>query len=140
MGARTTWLAATAVAAAAAPALAQPFVISWSTIDGGGTTLPSTGGGFGVAGTSGQPDAGRMTGGGFVLVGGFWGVVFPDPCYSNCDGSTTPPVLNVSDFICFINRYAAGEEYANCDGSTVQPFLNVSDFICYQTKFAAGCP
>jgi len=30
------------------------------------------------------------------------------PCYANCDGSSTPPVLNVSDFICFQTQYAAG--------------------------------
>jgi len=29
--------------------------------------------------------------------------------------------------------------YANCDGSTVAPVLNVADFICYQNKYAAGC-
>jgi hypothetical protein len=29
-------------------------------------------------------------------------------CYSNCDGSTIPPILNVNDFTCFLNRYAAG--------------------------------
>jgi hypothetical protein len=140
MGALTTRLALAVAAAAAAPALAQPYAIAWSTIDGGGSTLPSTGAGFGVAGTSGQPDAGQMAGGGYILVGGFWGIAFRDPCYPNCDGSTTPPILNVSDFICFLNRYAAGDEYANCDGSTVQPFLNVSDFICFQTRYAAGCP
>jgi len=32
----------------------------------------------------------------------------PAPCYANCDGSTVAPVLNVSDFICFQSRYAAG--------------------------------
>jgi probable HAF family extracellular repeat protein len=68
---------------------------------------------------------------------------FPDPpsdCYANCDGSTTPPILNVNDFICFQQRYAAGDSYANCDGSTSPPILNVNDFICFQTQFAAGCP
>jgi hypothetical protein len=30
------------------------------------------------------------------------------PCYANCDASTTPPVLNINDFICFQSRYAAG--------------------------------
>jgi len=60
-------------------------------------------------------------------------------CYANCDGSSIPPILNVSDFICFQTKYAAGDPYANCDGSTVPPVLNVSDFICYQTKYAAGC-
>jgi len=62
------------------------------------------------------------------------------PCYANCDSSTIPPVLNVSDFICFQTKFAAGEPAANCDASTIPPVLNVSDFICFQSKFAAGCP
>jgi len=61
-------------------------------------------------------------------------------CYANCDCTTTAPVLNVSDFVCFLNKYAAGDPYANCDGSTTAPVLNVNDFICFQTKYAAGCP
>jgi len=61
-------------------------------------------------------------------------------CYPNCDGSSTAPVLNVSDFICFQTKYAAGDPYANCDGSTTPPVLNVADFICFQTAYAAGCP
>jgi len=28
----------------------------------------------------------------------------------------------------------------NCDQSTAPPVLNVNDFICFQQKFAAGCP
>jgi hypothetical protein len=61
-------------------------------------------------------------------------------CYANCDGSTTPPVLNVADFSCFLGRFAAGDPYANCDGSTQPPMLNVADFSCFLGKFAAGCP
>jgi len=61
------------------------------------------------------------------------------PCYANCDGSSVPPILNVSDFICFQQKYAAGDPYANCDGSTVPPILNVADFICFQNRYAAGC-
>jgi len=60
-------------------------------------------------------------------------------CYANCDGSTVAPILNVSDFICFQTKYAAGDSYANCDNSTIPPVLNVSDFICFQTKYSAGC-
>jgi len=60
-------------------------------------------------------------------------------CYANCDLSTTAPILNVADFICFQIKYAGGDSYANCDGSTVPPVLNVADFICFQTKYAAGC-
>jgi len=61
-------------------------------------------------------------------------------CYANCDGSTIVPVLNVNDFICFQNLYAAGDPMANCDGSSLPPVLNVNDFICFQNKYAAGCP
>jgi hypothetical protein len=61
------------------------------------------------------------------------------PCYANCDGSTAAPVLNVNDFICFQQHFAAADTYANCDGSTAPPVLNVNDFICYQQRFAAGC-
>ncbi len=61
-------------------------------------------------------------------------------CYANCDGSTTPPILNVLDFTCFLNRFAAGNALANCDHSTTPPVLNVLDFTCFLNAFAAGCP
>jgi hypothetical protein len=64
----------------------------------------------------------------------------PAPCYANCDESTVAPVLNVQDFTCFLQRYAAGESYANCDESTVAPTLNVQDFTCFLQSYAAGCP
>jgi hypothetical protein len=60
-------------------------------------------------------------------------------CYANCDNSTTPPVLNVLDFSCFLNRFAAGDTWANCDQSTTPPVLNVLDFACFLNAFAAGC-
>ncbi len=60
-------------------------------------------------------------------------------CYANCDASTSAPCLNVNDFICFNNFFAAGAPYANCDLSTIPPILNVNDFICFNNKFAAGC-
>jgi hypothetical protein len=63
----------------------------------------------------------------------------PPPCYANCDGSTTAPVLNVLDFNCFINRFSAGDSYANCDGSTTEPVLNVLDFNCFINRFSEGC-
>lgn len=50
--------------------LADDYDISWSTIDGGGGT--STGGNYSLSGTIGQPDAGEMAGGDYVLAGGFW--------------------------------------------------------------------
>jgi uncharacterized membrane protein len=64
----------------------------------------------------------------------------PPPCYANCDGSTTAPVLNINDFVCFQSRFAAGDSYANCDGSTTAPVLTINDYVCFQGQFAAGCP
>jgi hypothetical protein len=64
----------------------------------------------------------------------------PATCYANCDNSTTAPVLNVGDFTCFLQRFAAGDSYANCDNSTTAPVLNVGDFTCFLQRFAAGCP
>jgi len=60
-------------------------------------------------------------------------------CYPNCDTSTAAPILNVADFICFLNKFAALNPYANCDGSTVAPTLNIADFICFLNRYAAGC-
>ena len=60
-------------------------------------------------------------------------------CYANCDSSTVAPILNVLDFACFLNRFAAGDAGANCDGSTTPPVLNVLDFACFLNSFAAGC-
>lgn len=55
----------------AAVTLAQSYSIDLHTIAGGGGT--STGGGYSLSGTIGQPDAGlAMTGGNFSLTGGFW--------------------------------------------------------------------
>jgi murein DD-endopeptidase MepM/ murein hydrolase activator NlpD len=61
-------------------------------------------------------------------------------CYANCDASSAAPRLNVGDFTCFLQRFAAGESYANCDSSTQAPVLNVGDFTCFLQHFAAGCP
>ena len=44
--------------------------VPWWTVDGGGGT--STGGGYALSGTIGQPDAGTMSGGQYALAGGFW--------------------------------------------------------------------
>jgi hypothetical protein len=80
----------------------------------------------------------------FIIYGTTGGPV----CYANCDGSTTPPILNVEDFTCFINQFAAGTQlphsqqlthYANCDQSTTAPVLNVEDFTCFINRFAQGC-
>jgi len=66
---------------AAVPTLAQSgggyqvarsgYDLTWSTVDGGGGTF-STGEGYSLGGTAGQPDAGLLSGGAYTLAGGFW--------------------------------------------------------------------
>jgi len=54
--------------------LAQNYAIDWHKIAGGGGI--STGAGYTVSGTIGQPDTGNaMTGGNYALVGGFWSLI-----------------------------------------------------------------
>ena len=55
-------------------------------------------------------------------------------CYADCDQNHT---LNVNDFVCYQNRFAAQDPYADCNHDNA---LNVNDFICFQGAFAAGCP
>ncbi len=51
----------------------EGYDLTWSTIDGGGA-MNAAGGAYTLGGTLGQPDAGAaMSGGGYTLVGGFWG-------------------------------------------------------------------
>ena len=47
------------------------YDLSWWTADGGGYTF-STGPGYSLGGTIGQPDAGALTGPGYTLSAGFW--------------------------------------------------------------------
>jgi hypothetical protein len=47
------------------------YDLTWNTVDGGGATF-SSGGGYTLGGTAGQPDAGTLSGGGYALAGGFW--------------------------------------------------------------------
>ena len=57
----------------AVPTLGQtggPYMLNWSTIDGGGGT--SSGGSYVLTGTIGQADAAYSAGGQYELLGGFW--------------------------------------------------------------------
>jgi hypothetical protein len=60
------------VSSVSAATLAPDYDLSWWTADGGGNTS-STGGGYTLGSTAGQPDAGVLTGGSYTLAGGFWG-------------------------------------------------------------------
>ena len=76
------------------------FDLTWSTIDGGGAT--STGGGFDLAGTIGQPDAQTlpvMTGGTFALTGGFWPVANVCYCLADMNGDGRKDGRDVQQFV-----------------------------------------
>jgi len=69
---RATFLVALVFLLLAGVVLAQGgYDLSWWTVDGGGATF-STGGGYALGGSVGQPDAGALSGGGYSLLGGFW--------------------------------------------------------------------
>ncbi len=106
--------------------------LSWNTLDGGGGA--SSGGGFDLHGSIGQPDgAGAMSGGFFDLSGGFWAAGGP-ACYADCNLSGG---LTIADFGCFQAKFAAGNLYADCNQSGS---LTIADFGCFQASFAGGCP
>ena len=70
--------------AASALALTDPQIPRW-TVDGGGGQ--STGGGYTLNGTLGQPDAGTLSGNAYTLQGGFWG--------SPGDGTPSPDEYDI---------------------------------------------
>ena len=63
-------LAAVAVGAVYAQA-GGGYDLTWNTVDNGGATF-SSGGGYSLGGSAGQPDAAAWSGGGYTLSGGFW--------------------------------------------------------------------
>ncbi len=94
----------------------------------GNTTALYVGGLFSTAGSNSSQSIAR------------WGCGDPLFCYANCDLSTTPPILSINDFQCFIHAFATASPYANCDRSSSAPVLNVNDFQCFLNAFAVGCP
>jgi hypothetical protein len=76
---------------------------------------------------------------GFGDICGLGGCVRSISCYAACAGIGPPPLLNVTDFTCFLQKFALGSPYANCDESTTPPVLNVADFTCFMQKFSSAC-
>ncbi|UCC31902.1 MAG: hypothetical protein JSU86_06415, partial [Phycisphaerales bacterium] len=67
-------------------ARAQPYEVPWSTTDGGGV-MDASGGVYEASGTIGQTDAGELSGGVYVVKGGFWVPAITGP---SCTPSATP--------------------------------------------------
>jgi hypothetical protein len=88
-----------------------------------------------------QPDG---TGGGWVLLELFNGskenewcfrieAQTPDQCYPDCTGEG---VLDLFDFLCYVNLFNAGDMSADCDADGE---LTLFDFLCFVNAFNAGC-
>jgi hypothetical protein len=77
MNRRTMWvlmailLGGLLLTTTALTARSESYDLSWWTVDGGGGTLAAPGG-YSLAGTAGQADAGSLAGEGYTLSGGFW--------------------------------------------------------------------
>jgi len=65
-------LACLLVVSAVLAATSDDYDLSWWTVDAGGQSYSSDGR-YSLGGTIAQPDAGILEGGGYTLVGGFWG-------------------------------------------------------------------
>ncbi len=58
-------------------------------------------------------------------------------CYADCDGTST---LTIFDYLCFTDRFAAGDVYAcDCDTGTGPGVCDSFDFVCFGNRFAQGC-
>jgi hypothetical protein len=57
----------------------------------------------------------------------------PAPCPPDCDQSG---VLDLFDFLCFVNLFNAGDPGADCDGSGG---LDLFDFLCFTNQFNQAC-
>ena len=117
------------------------FEINWHTVDGGGATMVSTGGGFDVAGTIGQPDAQPaplMAGGSFELTGGFWPVANVCYCLADMNGDGK---RNGADVQKFVQCVVAG---GNCSCADVDAAggVTMSDVPVFVSDLLGGqvCP
>jgi len=101
------------------------YEINWSTIDGGGGR--SSGGGFTLTGTIGQPDAAYSAGGDYELLGGFWFIL-------ECLSTTAAEYNNWAywdkpDCWCYA-RQCRGD----ADGLQQGPFwVSLNDLILFRT-------
>ena len=115
------------------------FSIDWFTIDGGGGA--SSGAGFQVAGTIGQPDAQTppvMTGGAFQLPGGFWPVTQSCFCLGDMNGDG---VKDGSDIQLFVACQLASGNCACADVDQANG-VNLNDVLAFVNALIAGpsCP
>lgn len=119
--------------------LAQDFDLSWYTIDGGGEMFTtSVGAEYELSGTIGQPDAGEMSGGQYVLSGGFWaGAGGPPSCTGdlNHDGQ-----VGVDDLAIFLSNYGVASGADPDDGDLDHDGdIDLQDMATMLSAYGSSC-
>lgn len=122
---------------------AQSYAIDWLTVDGGGHMF-STGGGYAVGATVGQPDASSFaqpfSGGTYQIVGGFWVIAQAPTCA--CPGDfVRDGVLNGDDLQAFVTCLISGGDCgcADLDGNGL---IGAADAVMFAAALVGGavCP
>lgn len=121
-------------------AIAQPYTVDWSTIDGGGT-INSTGGTFDLSGTIGQPDAQVapvMSGGSFELTGGFWPVTQVCYCLSDLNHDGKKDGSDIQQFLACV--LSGGD--CTCADADAANGLTLDDVPVFVSSLldGTGCP
>lgn len=116
-------------------ALAQsggPYNLTWSNVGAGGS---ASGGGYTLAGTAGQPDAGALSGGSYTLTGGFWGGGTPCSLPEDIDGDGQVTVLDVqADASAWRTPNPVFPYDQNNDGD-----VDVQDIMLVAAAFGSAC-
>ncbi|MHC4657994.1 MAG: dockerin type I repeat-containing protein [Planctomycetota bacterium] len=119
------------------------YELSWSTIDGGGT---STGGSYILSGTIGQPDAAYSAGGGYEVFGGF--LPYLPTCWSSyeCAGqpfgdATCNGVVNIDDLSALQAAWGMSGPYAApycCADFTQDGQVNLDDLAALKAGWGGS--
>ncbi len=120
---------------AAASAGGGALSIEWSSIDAGGGV--SSGGGFVLAGSLGQHDAGPMSASGFEVAGGFWPGAAPTSTPAPCPGDLNGDLsVDSQDLNVLLGAFASsGAGDLDDDGDTDSSDLNI-----LLGAFGSNCP
>ena len=132
-------LTLTLAALSASTAAAQTFDLSWHTIDGGGATF-SSGAGFTLGGTIGQPDAGAMSGGAYTLSGGFW-FTGQSPCTLEADLDSDGDV-DLSDLATLLSHFGtlSGADHSDGNIEGADGDVDLADLSLILSQFGSSCP
>lgn len=119
------------------------YDLTWSTLDSGSHSSAVVNG-YQLAGTIGQADAGELSGGAYVLSGGFWTDSAPTgtPCATTVDCKDDLPNdacnhANCAAAVCVYTGASFGDVSAPSNGN-----VDLDDILCLLAGFSsfANCP